>query len=187
MRLFIAIHLNKTVLNNMKDLISPLGRQYKEVKWVAAQNIHITLKFLGETDEANLNNIIHSLQTIEQKSFSLTIEKTSAFPNLNFPKVIWLGVTGDLKPIIQLSKQVDEQMAQLNFPEEKRKFSPHITIGRVKGKAPKPLLSFLKQHHDHDFGLITIDSFKLMSSELTPKGPIYTIVKDFPLLSGQNP
>ncbi|MDH4129272.1 MAG: RNA 2',3'-cyclic phosphodiesterase [Spirochaetota bacterium] len=181
MRLFIAIHLNKPILKKIEELILPLANQYKDLKWVSFENMHITIKFLGETNDTNLDSIIKSLQEINLQSFNLTIQNLGAFPNINFPKVLWIGLKGDINSIKSLVKKVETHMKVLNFLEERREWSPHITIARVRTKIPKDLINFISLHKDVHFGEISISSFSLMESNLTSKGPIYKEIKRFTL------
>jgi len=153
------------------------------IKLVEPENVHITLKFLGDTNEdliEEIDGIINdAVQNIEP--FNIKLEGAGVFPNQNYIKVIWLGIKRG-EQLENIAQKIDEQLHKIGFKKEKRKFSAHLTIARVRSaKNKEKLLQIIEKYKDSEFAEINVDSIKLKKSELTPKGPIYTNLKDIRL------
>jgi len=150
-----------------------------DLKLVEPENIHITLKFLGDAEETLINELEEIINNAvkETKSFNIKLKGTGVFPNNNYIKVVWLGIQNS-EPVAEIAKKIDEQTSKIGFEKEKRVFSPHLTIARVKtAKNKEKLLQFLEKYQDVEFADIKVEAIKLKKSELTPKGPIYTDLK----------
>ena len=154
-----------------------------DVKLVEPKNIHITLKFLGDTDE----NLIDKIEEIMKKSvekikpFEIELKGSGVFPNNNYIRVIWIGIN-NFENLKTISYRIDEQLSKLGFEKEKRDFSAHLTLARVKSlKNKDKLLQIIEKYKETDFIKINVDTIRLKKSELTPKGPIYTIVREVKL------
>jgi len=178
---FIAIDIDagSKILEFKRDIES-IGA---DVKLVEPENIHVTLKFLGDVDEAlvdQIERIMHdAVKGIDP--FAVKIKGTGVFPNEKYIKVIWIGLENS-QIIGTIAKRIDEQLAALGFTKEKRGFSSHLTIGRVKtAKQKEHLVKTIEKYADVEFGEQHIRSIKLKKSELTPKGPIYTTIKEVKL------
>jgi 2'-5' RNA ligase len=174
---FIAIDIepNKKLI----ELENEIKKTGADLKLVEPKNIHITLKFLGDTEETLVDEIekIITNAVKEAKSFNIQLKGTGVFPNQNYIKVVWLGIQNG-EPIAEIAKKIDEQTSKIGFEKEKRGFSPHLTIARVKtAKNKEKLLQVLEKYRDVEFADIKIETIKLKKSELTPKGPIYTDLK----------
>ncbi len=176
MRTFVAIkipveHSLKTTLRDFKNELP-----YEEIKWVDFSTLHLTLFFLGETEESELDKIgeAFSRELVGFPKFNITINSFGTFGQKRNPKVIWVGV----KPIAQLNelhRTINGVIEPLGFTPDERGFNPHITIGRVKQiKNPELLAELIDEFGDSVYQNTTIDSVILYKSELTPKGPIYT-------------
>lgn len=150
------------------------------VKLVNPENVHITLKFLGDTDEEQTDEIERIIRDSvkEINPFNIQLNGTGVFPNQNYIKVIWIGINqGD--QIGTIAYIIDEQLSKLGFKKEKRGFSPHLTIARVKTAENKEkLLQIIEKYKDVEFADIRVSSIKLKKSDLTPKGPIYTTLRE---------
>jgi 2'-5' RNA ligase len=151
-----------------------------DVKLVEPENIHITLKFLGDTDEKYIDPIEQSIKEAVKtvKPFPVTLSGTGVFPNQNYVKVIWVGIidNGQIEPI---AHAIDNLLSPLGFKKEMRRFSPHLTIGRVKtARNKEKLLNIIQHYPKEEFTVQDVQSIVLKKSELTPKGPIYTTVKE---------
>jgi RNA 2',3'-cyclic 3'-phosphodiesterase len=151
-----------------------------DVKLVESQNIHITLKFLGDTDEKDIDAIEKSMKEAVKniKPFPVTLRGTGVFPNQKYVKVLWVGIidNGIIGPIAQA---LEDSLASLGFKKESRGFSPHLTVGRVRtAKNKEKLLDITQQYHETEFTVQEVISIVLKQSELTPKGPIYTTVRE---------
>jgi 2'-5' RNA ligase len=146
-----------------------------DAKLVEPENIHMTLKFLGDTEEDQIPEIIKiitkSINNI--KPFTIKIKEAGVFPNLNYIKVIWVGII-DPGPMPEIAKKLNSQLKSLGFRSEKRGFKPHITLGRVKTRKNKDQLKrLIINNKDRIFGEININSVKLIKSVLDSKGPTY--------------
>jgi len=175
---FIAIDIEP--FTKIVDFVNEIKKSGASVKIVELKNIHITLKFLGNTDEdliEKIENIIKdSLENIEP--FEIELKGAGVFPNMNYMKVIWIGIE-PVDLLGSIAKRIDEQLSKLGFEKEKRKFSAHLTIARIKSaKNKEKLKQILEKYQEVNFGKINIESIKLKKSDLTPKGPIYTTLKD---------
>ena len=175
---FIAIDINATSqILEFKKAIEGTGA---DVKLVEPENIHITLKFLGDVAENLVDSLDNAIKEAVRgiKPYPLLLRKTGVFPNQQYLKVIWIGIEdGQTTGII--AKKLDEELSKLGFPREAKQFTPHLTIGRVKtARQKQQLLQVIERYRDTLFGEYTVTSVLLKKSELTPKGPIYTTVRD---------
>lgn len=151
-----------------------------DLKLVEPENVHITLKFLGDAEETLVDEIekIMSNAVKETKSFNIQLKGTGIFPNNNYIKVVWVGIEHS-DPIATIANEIDEKLSKIGFKKEGRTFSPHLTIARVKTSINKDkLLQTIEKYRDIEFVDMTVDSIKLKKSDLTPKGPIYTTLKE---------
>jgi len=149
-------------------------------KLVELENVHITLKFLGDTDEEQIDRIEEIIKDAvkEIDSFEIQLKGAGVFPNENYIRIMWIGIKNGEK-IGEIAYKIDEQISELGFQKERRKFSAHLTIARVKSVRNKEkLLQVIEKFRDAEFGNSKVDSIKLKKSELTQKGPIYTTLKE---------
>ncbi len=190
MRLFIAIHLPEEFKAAIEDIFSSISRQRpRGLRFVKPDNIHLTLKFLGDTDEGLIPELTDRLDEVAttQSPFSLSLSGAGAFPNLKRPRVFWIGVGGDIERITALAKAVDDTCSRLNFPREKRAYSPHLTVARAKdNKNLSGMKELIAGLGDSDFGVepFEVVSLSLVQSTLTPRGAIYEDVEKFALGEG---
>jgi 2'-5' RNA ligase len=155
------------------------------LKLVNLDIIHMTLKFLGDTDEAKIEDIENimkaSVENIE--SFEVKLKGTGAFPNLNYMKVIWVGLEG-AEPLISISKTLDQGLSKIGFKRDKRGFRPHVTVARVKGPKNKSVLAnAINEYRDVDFGVKKVDCIRLKKSVLSRAGPTYSTVREVRFLT----
>jgi len=178
MRLFLAINLP----DELKKGISQRGRdlsKFGKFKLVEEENIHLTLKFLGEVEEKNVSEIVNTLKQINLEKFKIGIRGVGVFPNPNFIKVVWVGVEEGSNEVIEIQKKIDDALKKLGFPKDK-KFHHHATIARAKFvKDKKGLLDFLEKNKAREFGSFETSSFDLMESKLSREGPEYRVVEIF--------
>jgi len=175
MRLFIAVDCPppvKDMLSNAQDGLKKCG----DLKAVEYENLHLTLKFLGEVSAAKAEDAKKALEEVEHPRFPVTLKGAGVFPNPGNAKVVWAGVDKGFDEFVELAKTVDSRLKTIGFPPESR-FHPHVTLARVKGRLDRGRLNaFLASHSEALFGSYEVDSFHLMESRLTPKGPAYTRV-----------
>ena len=178
---FIAIDIKATSQITMFE--KEIAKTGADIKLVEPKNIHITVKFLGDTDENDIDSIEQSIKesVLEIKPFPITLKGTGVFPNQNYIKVIWIGIIDDGN-IETIARNIDEKLTPLGFKKENRGFSPHLTIGRVKTARNKDqLLKVIRNYSAVEFTIQNVQSIALKKSELTPKGPIYTTLREVPL------
>jgi 2'-5' RNA ligase len=190
MRLFIAIHLPDEVKAAIEGAFSPIYQQRpRGLRFVKPDNIHLTLKFLGDTDGGLLPELTGSLDEVAAalNSFSLAIAGAGAFPHLKRPRVFWVGISGDVEIIAALAKEVNDACAGLGFPGEKRAYSPHLTVARVKdNEGLSDMTKLVAELEESDFGIepFEVTSFSLVRSTLTPRGAVYEDIARFGLGTG---
>lgn len=175
---FIAIDVpfNKP-LHDLFDAIKNTGAH---VKLVETENIHITLKFLGDTQEVNVEKIEEMIKESigSTKPFTLHLKGTGVFPNEKYVKVLWVGIQ-HAEPLIPIVKDINSKLSSLNFKKENKPFSAHLTIGRMKSaKGKDDILEILSHYKDTLFSELPVNLIKLKQSVLTPKGPIYSTKKE---------
>lgn len=190
LRCFVAVNLPSAIKEKLGHIQEELRRSQADVSWVKPQNIHLTLKFLGEIGEKRVERVKEVLAKAVQGigSFSLGLESLGVFPNLKSPRVVWVGVKETPAALVELQKAVEDGLAQIGFPKEKRKFSPHFTLGRVRSprnlEALKNALAEVKAQRLEEF---RVESLELMRSQLSPQGSQYSVLEKFLLLSEMKP
>jgi 2'-5' RNA ligase len=184
MRTFISVELPDEVKKNIVELVNELKATEAAVKWVTAENLHITLKFLGWVEDRNLDNLIDltTKAVAGNGSFKARFEGLGTFPEGKTPRVVWVGTVEGGDRLCNLAKNLEEALSKAGFRKEEREFRSHITIGRVKEKkGVEKLKEKIKSIKDAKFGEALVDRIYIMKSSLTPKGPIYEIVKEVKL------
>lgn len=182
MRAFLAVDLDELLMDKVLEVQDKLKKADAAVKFVEKENLHFTCKFFGEISEDKRDKIIEIIkEKIEgYNAFKIDIKRTGVFPNLGYIRVIWLGLEdpGDFSRIL---RDFDEEFIKLGYKKE-RSYTPHLTIGRVKGKKNKEaLVSLIKKLEGVEIGIMKVNKLILKKSELTPKGPIYTTMEEFKL------
>jgi len=157
-------------------------------KWVRPENVHITLRFLGEISEEKSREVCDSLRDgLENESeFTLKIAGLGAFPNARRPNVVWLGIESADGRLGRLKKAVDKAILPCGFEPETRAYTPHLTVGRTKSRKGAELLTrLLEDESGFELGSMEAAEVHLVKSTLTPSGPIYDTMERFVLGSGQ--
>ncbi|WP_423792575.1 RNA 2',3'-cyclic phosphodiesterase [Methanocaldococcus indicus] len=173
MRVFLAIDIPKDIKNKIYELQKDF--KIKGIKLVEKENLHITVKFLGEVDDNTLNKILNL--NLEIPKTKIELKGLGTFPNENYIRVIWIGVYGE--GLINIFKEIDNKLNTLGF-EKERSYVPHLTLGRVKFIENKKLLKEkINKNKDIFIGEFETNSIKLYKSTLTPTGPIYEVIKEW--------
>ncbi len=178
-RCFVAVELPDWMSSRISDiqtLFKGMG-----LKLVAPENVHITLKFLGDVKPSKVPCIIESLGKVHARPFHSIVKGVGVFPKISRPRVVWLGAEGDYK---SLHDGIDTVLSGQGFPMDRRKFQSHATLARVRSLPAEKkefLVSLLDSLKEFEVGEFEVDHFTLMQSELTPRGPIYTKLQDFDL------
>ncbi len=175
LRTFIGVDIGKTIRARAVALQEKLAETGTAVKWVEADNIHATLLFLGEVDDRELPSVCRAVaeQTQRYSPFRL-----SCFPNPRRPRIVWIGVGEGTQELCALHDDLEPPLLDLGcYRREERKYTPHITLGRVKSDRPTDKLGpALLKHAGWQGGEIAVTEVLVMSSELTPQGPLYTVL-----------
>lgn len=180
MRTFIAVEIPKEKREIVWRLIKSEKERGLPIKWVEFENLHITLKFLGEIDEKKKEELSPILSEISKKykPFNVSLEGLGCFPSPRNPRVLWVGVGEGDKELIRIAKELENSLIRYGFKKEERKFHPHLTIGRIKTFCKVD--DILERPIKTDSFLIT--SLILFKSTLKPEGPIYDELNRFPLM-----
>lgn len=176
-RTFIAIELNEETHSELSSLLSALKESDADVKWVAPEAIHLTLKFLGYVDDTKIKEVQKILSEVAKNSkpFTLSLKEVGAFPKLDYPRVIWVGVEEGKNEAEQIAKELEDRLEKIGIPKEDREFHPHLTLGRVKSQKNKDKLkSIIETTKFEPKSKVNVDHLTLFKSQLTAKGPIYT-------------
>jgi len=176
-RTFISVDVPLT--EEIRDILSEL-KGCRNVKAANPEQIHLTLKFLGDTDEKKVERLCQSLRiALDGKGpFDVTVEGTGAFPNEKNPRVVWLGIK-DPERMIEIADAVDSCVKALRIKADDKRFSPHITVGRVNGKAE--LKDIFDNNKEKVFCTFSCDHVDVMKSVLTPKGAIHSVIESIRL------
>ena len=182
-RAFIAIEFSPALREQFATIIAALRRDTppRAVGWVKADNIHLTLKFLGDIPQTHIAPISAALAEAARdvESFSFSVSGLGCFPNLKRPRVLWAGIDpAGAKNLIALQAAVEQQLAALPYPPEARAFSPHITLGRVRREArPEDAAKAgeaVRAQSKIELGQELVNAVTLMKSDLRPGGAVYT-------------
>jgi 2'-5' RNA ligase len=182
-RLFVSLELP----DDHRDALAAVCESGKRsgVRWVPAENVHLTLKFLGEVDEDLIPDLKSALAGVADgaKPFEISLAGSGCFPNPRTPAVIWLGVEAGTDEAVKLAAAVDEAVVPLGFKAEKRPFKPHLTIGRTRNTREGRDTITIKSKQLKDFAATAgrAEALALMKSTLTPDGAIYEEIARFPL------
>ena len=183
LRTFLSIPVPKEVRSVKNMYFLSLKSNRSKIKWVRNMQLHLTLKFLGHTPKSEVEKIINRIKPITEatKPFALSVNGTGCFPNSNRPRTLWLGVNGDIDPLIILVNEIRSSLDSIGFPSENNNYVPHITTARIQyPQKHKPNIDlFLNSSYDAiDF---PADRVQFFSSELLPDGAVYTLLNSFPL------
>lgn len=180
LRTFIAIDLGKQIRDRCLALQETLERVGAEVKWVEEENLHLTLLFLGEVVDRDLPALCRAVADccVLQNPFTLTVETVGCFPNPRRPRVVWVGVSTGSAEVCALHDALEPPLLDLGcYRREQRIYRPHITLGRVRGEGSTAELSMaLARQAKWRGGETEVREVRVLSSELTPQGPIYTVL-----------
>lgn len=173
MRTFVAIEVaNQDAIRNMLEFQKTLLNAGLKAKPVGANQLHFTLLFLGEINEAMLDSIKNKLVDMKFDAIQVTYTGVGAFPNFKFPRVIWIGVDDASAPrLIQVAKEVETRLSTLGFRSDKP-FTPHITLFRVKDRIKN--VQSIMEYKGKAFGNDLLSEVKVKKSDLMPNGPVYS-------------
>lgn len=179
-RTFIAVDVGDTIRASAVGLQRRLERTAAGVKWVEADNLHITLLFLGEVDELEVLRVCRAVAAVAQTTapFTLVVEGLGAFPHTRRPKILWVGVKDGTEELRHLHEALEAPLLAMGaYRREERAYTPHLTLGRLsdEDRADRWAPVFTK-HADWQAGETTVSEVLVMSSELRREGPVYTVL-----------
>lgn len=198
--MFVALELPAFVRQSLEKLQADIrsdsrvsaGGSGFPARWSAPENIHLTLAFLGDVSIPGDDTVpgeIHGALSRAVEGFSpitLTTAGVSVFPGVRRARVLWTGVGGETDRLAKLQARVANHLEAAGFPTEKRRFTPHLTLARLKGDAdPEIVLSVMERHGTFSSGPFVADALRLFQSRLTPKGPVYAVLRSYPLRDGK--
>ncbi|MCS6852575.1 MAG: RNA 2',3'-cyclic phosphodiesterase [Gemmataceae bacterium] len=179
-RTFIAIDLPKPIRDRIIALQHTLARVGTEVKWVEPENLHVTLLFLGEVDERDVAAVCRTVteRCREESAFAMSVETAGCFPNVRRPRILWVGIGQGLEQICRLHDVLEPPLLALGcYRREERKYTPHVTLGRVKTDRPtEKLAAALAKQAGWKGGELVVNEVLVMASDLTPEGPVYSVL-----------
>jgi 2'-5' RNA ligase len=194
MRIFIGIDLTSEIREKISRFLEGVSPFAPEARWVSADSLHVTLKFIGEQKPEQVEVITGRLKAIPSPPFDIHLAGYGFFPTPKAPRVFWIGISAP--PVLpELASKIDAAAFELGIPREDRAFSPHLTLARAggrsgsprwrKGDGPNTIFSVLEKRLTGipplDFGTMTTREFYLYQSQLSPKGSKYTKLQRFPL------
>ncbi len=189
MRAFIAVEISEEQRKKLTEFQSALEKCGADLKIVEPENLHMTLRFLGEISEQELEKAKKGLQFAVSglQSFSLSIKGAGVFPNLNYIRVVWAGVEKGKEELSSIAEKINSEIkvgekdalrsasSVSRFARDERGFSAHITVARAKtAKSKEKIAEILKEYLNFDFGETTVSEIKIKESKLSPKGPVYS-------------
>ena len=179
-RTFVAVEVDSAVRAQTECRIELLSDSGADVKWVDPKNQHLTLKFLGDVAGGEISRVCEMVQqaAVGVKPFELEIRGAGAFPNAGRPRTLWLGSGQGEEEMIDLQGRIDKQLGKLSFRPDRRRFHPHLTIGRVRRGGPglAELAKMLAAEADFAAGTIKVNKVLVFSSQLQRDGPIYEVL-----------
>jgi 2'-5' RNA ligase len=194
MRLFVALDINDSIRARITTFLDGVCGFAPDARWARPESLHVTLKFIGERSEDEVEKIKAALKTIEAGAFEMSVRGYGFFPGARAPRVFWVGIEGGAK-LTSLAAAVDETLARLDIPKEEHAFNAHLTLARRAGssgsprgeKGDNPNRSFQRLQEKlaalpaPEFGTITSREFFLYRSQLSPSGSKYTKLAGFTL------
>ncbi len=180
LRTFIAVDTGKSIRDRCVTLQESLARTGTDVKWVEPENLHVTLLFLGEVEDRDVPGLCRAVAEVcaGRAGFRLSVEGVGCFPNPRRPRTLWVGVGAGSAELISLHDALEPPLLVLGcYRREERQYTPHLTLGRVKGeRSSGALASALAQKARWQAGETLVREVRVLSSELTPRGPVYAVL-----------
>lgn len=182
-RIFLAVkieagpELNK-VYTDLKETL-----KYEKINWVKAENLHLTLKFFGDTYQKEIDEIILKIKTVteDQIKFSMILENTGVFGSRYDPRVIWAGLS-KTEALLEMVQKINSQLQKIGYYQDRQNFIPHLTLARIKNLSDKHLFQHLiSKYQKVSFQSVEVNKIFLFESILQRQGPLYKVIYEFPL------
>jgi 2'-5' RNA ligase len=180
-RSFLAFDIeNEAVRKRLAAAQQLLFQTGADLKLVEPQNIHMTIRFLGYITLNMAEKVFEEMQKVQFAPFDAQISGLGVFPDLRYPRIVWARITEGADQLKSVFSQLEPRLRSLGFTPDSKGFSPHLTIARVKsGKNKAQLAEFVTKNASYDFGTVKAECLRLKKSDLTPRGPIYSTLKEF--------
>lgn len=180
-RSFIAFDIeNQKVITKISEVQGQLSTTGADIKLVNPENIHITLRFLGNIPKSLTVSIGEEMKNLRYKPFEVELNGVGAFSNLHHIRVVWIGIKRGESELKSIHGQLEPRLRALGFKPDRRGFNPHLTIARVRsGRNKVQLADCVRTLSDYEFGVVKAETLKLKQSTLTSKGPIYSTLYEF--------
>jgi 2'-5' RNA ligase len=177
---FIAFDINnEEILKQLSDVQRRLAESGADLKLVEPENIHVTMRFLGDIQPNMVDKVYGEMEQIVFSSFDVGIQGVGAFPTIKYARVVWTGIREGSDELRRIFALLEPRLRKLGFNPDTKGFSPHLTIARVRsGRNKAELALIIKELADMQFGTMRADCLKLKRSVLTPKGPVYSTLKE---------
>lgn len=175
-RTFIAIELSDEIRAEIARVEDILREEGGDVRWVRPENLHLTLKFLGDLEEGRIEEVVGGVRNAAQECapFELVLFGAGAFPNFRRPRVIWIGAREEGGVLKRVHRNIEDELSRSGFPRDRKRFSPHLTIGRVRSARGMESVAEALQRVEIAPRAMTVEEIAVMKSDLRPTGPIYT-------------
>lgn len=179
-RSFIAFDIDsESLLRKFSEVQGTLVNTGASLKLVQPRNIHITMRFLGNISLRMVDSIHEEMNNVSFTPFDVEIRGLGAFPSLKYARVVWAGIRKGADELTDISNQLEPRLQRIGFKPDSKGFSPHLTIARVKtGRNKTELIRCIKDLAEYEFGAVRADCLRLKKSVLTPKGPIYSTLRE---------
>lgn len=179
-RSFFAFDIeDNRIVKRISEVQGMLTNTGGDLKLVSTQNVHLTIRFLGDISLPMVDAIYEEMKNIQFSPFRIEIRGLGAFPKLNYPRVIWAGIKKGSNELEDIFAQLENRLKDLGFKKDNKGFSPHLTLARVRtGRNKARLADLIMELDDYEFGIINAECLKLKKSDLTPRGPIYTNLRE---------
>ena len=179
-RSFFAFDIeNQTIIRRLSKVQAMLANTSADLKMVKPQNIHLTIRFLGDIHPPMIDTIYEEMKQISFVPFEIELEGLGAFPKPSYPRVVWAGIRKGANELKDVFEQLEPRLRGLGFKPDTKGFSPHLTIARVRtGRNKARLAELIQELEDYEFGTVKAECLKLKKSDLTPRGPIYTNLRE---------
>jgi 2'-5' RNA ligase len=182
-RLFVALQIPATVRENLANLMKQLHPLAPQARWVRSENLHVTLKFIGEVSAEKLTSIRTALASVRSpRAVTIDFRGLGFFPNEKHPRIFWAGM--ESSPNLKtLAADIERATEKLGIPPEQRPFSPHLTLARFEPpRLPEKLSASIRENAALEFGSLAAKEFHLIESQLKPSGAEYTTLESFPFV-----
>ncbi len=177
-RSFIAVEIERPdLIAKLEEVQREIQSSEADLKLVERDNLHITMRFLGDISPSMAESVVDMLKQIKFEAFAASLHGVGVFPKMTFPRVIWVGVKMGRENLVDIYRQLEAGLNQVGFRPEHESYTPHITLFRVRsGHHRESLVEVLTKHQETEFGEFGIKAIQLKRSILTPNGPIYSTI-----------